>query len=56
MALLGPPLITSPRAVKRLTNSYGVLTAIRRRNPDGTRAELAASTTVSAANPRETPT
>jgi WD40 repeat protein len=41
MALLGPPLITSPRAVKRLTNSYGVLTAIRSRNPDGTRPELA---------------
>jgi hypothetical protein len=42
MTFLGPPLITSPRAVKRLTNSYGVLTAICRRNPDGTRPELAA--------------
>ncbi len=27
MALLGPPLIAAPRAVKRLTNSYGVLAA-----------------------------
>jgi WD40 repeat protein len=29
MTLLGPPLITSPRAVKRLTNSYGLLAALR---------------------------
>ena len=29
--LLGPPLlVTTPRAVKRLANSYGLLTAIRR--------------------------
>lgn len=30
MRLLGPPLITTPRAVKRLTNSYGLLAAIQR--------------------------
>jgi hypothetical protein len=40
LALLGPPLITSPRAVKRLTNSYGVLAACRPRTPDGERREL----------------
>ncbi|MDQ3274837.1 MAG: P-loop NTPase fold protein, partial [Actinomycetota bacterium] len=35
MRLLGPPLITTPRAVKRLANSYGLLAAIRRhRSPD----------------------
>ena len=40
MTLLGPPLITSPRAVKRLTNSYGVLAACRPRTADGDRLEL----------------
>jgi WD40 repeat protein len=30
MRLLGPPLITNPRAVKRLTNSYGLLAATQR--------------------------
>jgi WD40 repeat protein len=30
MRLLGPPLITTPRAVKRLANSYGLLAAINR--------------------------
>ena len=29
MLLLGPPLVMSPRAVKRLANSYGLLTALR---------------------------
>ncbi|MFL6076957.1 MAG: P-loop NTPase fold protein [Mycobacteriales bacterium] len=29
MHLLGPPLISTPRAVKRLANSYGLLTALR---------------------------
>jgi len=29
LKLLGPPFITTPRSVKRLTNSYGFLTAIR---------------------------
>jgi hypothetical protein len=29
-----PPLITSPRAVKRLTNSYGLFTALQH-NPAG---------------------
>lgn len=33
--LLGPPLITTPRSVKRLANSYGLLAAIGRlRDPD----------------------
>ena len=40
MAQLGPPLITAPRAVKRLTNSYGVLAACQPRAPDGDRVEL----------------
>ena len=40
MSLLGPPLITAPRAVKRLTNSYGVLAACQPRTPDGERREL----------------
>jgi hypothetical protein len=40
MALLGPPLITSPRAVKRLTNSYGLLAAIRPTDPSGNRIDL----------------
>jgi hypothetical protein len=40
MALLGPPLITSPRAVKRLANSYGVLAACRPKKPDGSRPEF----------------
>lgn len=30
--LLGPPLITTPRAVKRLANSYGLLAALSRLN------------------------
>lgn len=30
MRLLGPPLISTPRAVKRLTNSYSLLTATHR--------------------------
>ncbi|GAA2438047.1 hypothetical protein GCM10009856_56380 [Mycolicibacterium llatzerense] len=30
MRLLGPPLITTPRSVKRLVNSYALLTSIRR--------------------------
>ncbi|MGY4781677.1 P-loop NTPase fold protein [Rhodococcus opacus] len=35
--LLGPPLITTPRSVKRLANSYGLLTAIGRlRHPEST--------------------
>lgn len=38
MALLGPPLITSPRAVKRLTNSWGVLAACRPMTANGHRA------------------
>jgi hypothetical protein len=29
MQLLGPPLITTPRSVKRFTNSYGFLNALR---------------------------
>jgi hypothetical protein len=29
MALLGPPLITTPRSIKRLVNSYGLLNALR---------------------------
>jgi hypothetical protein len=31
LGLLGPPLISTPRAVKRLTNSYGLLAAIERK-------------------------
>ncbi|MHA3024344.1 KAP family P-loop NTPase fold protein [Mycobacterium sp. BMJ-28] len=30
LKLLGPPIITTPRAVKRLVNSYALMTAIRR--------------------------
>lgn len=30
MRLLGPPLVTTPRSVKRLANSYGLLSATRR--------------------------
>jgi hypothetical protein len=29
MALLGPPLVTTPRSIKRLVNSYGLLNALR---------------------------
>jgi len=29
LALLGPPLVTTPRSIKRLVNSYGLLNAIR---------------------------
>ena len=29
LALLGPPFVTSPRSVKRLVNSYGLLNALR---------------------------
>jgi len=29
IALLGPPLVTTPRSVKRLVNSYGLLNALR---------------------------
>ena len=29
IALLGPPLITTPRSIKRLVNSYGLLNALR---------------------------
>jgi hypothetical protein len=32
MSLLGPPLISAPRAVKRLANSYGLLAAISTTN------------------------
>jgi hypothetical protein len=32
--LLGPPLITTPRSVKRLANSYGLLSAIHRLRAD----------------------
>jgi hypothetical protein len=35
MALLGPLLITSPRAVKRLANSYGLLAALQQAAPGG---------------------
>jgi KAP family P-loop domain len=41
--LLGPPLISTPRAVKRLANSYGLLAAIRRlRDPTSTADTLQA--------------
>ncbi|MCX4093611.1 hypothetical protein [Nocardia sp. alder85J] len=30
MSWLGPPLIPTPRSVKRLTNSYGLFSAIQR--------------------------
>lgn len=33
--ILGPPLINTPRAVKRLVNSYGLLAAIRRHRASG---------------------
>ena len=29
IALLGPPLVTTPRSIKRLVNSYGLLNALR---------------------------
>jgi len=29
LALLGPPLVTTPRSIKRLVNSYGLLNALR---------------------------
>ena len=29
IALLGPPIITTPRSIKRLVNSYGLLNALR---------------------------
>jgi hypothetical protein len=29
MTLLGPPLVTTPRSIKRLVNSYGLLNALR---------------------------
>jgi hypothetical protein len=38
IGLLGPPLITAPRAVKRLANSYGLLVAIS--TPSGLRPDL----------------
>jgi KAP family P-loop domain len=41
MKLLGPPLITTPRSVKRLANSYGLLTAIHRLSSDGPSAATA---------------
>jgi len=37
--LLGPPLISTPRAVKRLANSYGLLAAIRRLRDPTNRAD-----------------
>ena len=39
MELLGPPLITSPRAVKRLANSYGLLASLST-DTGGWRADL----------------
>jgi hypothetical protein len=45
MRLLGPPLITTPRPVKRLTNSYGLLVAIQRQ----------AATAVGSPNPELAP-
>lgn len=43
--LLGPPLlVTTPRAVKRLANSYGLLTAIRRDQRDHDLTEQYADT------------
>jgi hypothetical protein len=42
ISLLGPPLITAPRAVKRLANSYGLLiaTAAQGERGSGSRADL----------------
>jgi hypothetical protein len=41
--LLGPPLISTPRAVKRLANSYGLFAAISRlRDPDASTSSLPA--------------
>jgi hypothetical protein len=49
MGLLGPPLLVStPRAVKRLANSYGLLTAMRRDQRDHDLAEQAAATATGA--------
>ncbi|MFE2347961.1 P-loop NTPase fold protein [Kitasatospora cineracea] len=45
MNLLGPPLLVStPRAVKRFANSYGLLTALRRDQRDHDLAEQPAAT------------
>ncbi|WP_344441488.1 P-loop NTPase fold protein [Kitasatospora nipponensis] len=57
--LLGPPLmVTTPRAVKRLANSYGLLTALRRdkREADRTEHDNPGASTVIDATSVEEPT